>query len=249
MGIGTYPLTPGLAKALTAKPIASPPPSPVNERKPQRELVQPSSQRESLPARPSATGGMRLALQEEITACQLCSLAQNRQGLVLGAGAMPARLMLVGDFSQQSGAFSESILFSPEEDALLTNMLRAIGLSRDEVYSTNTLKCCPLPQAVPPEASIRQCVAYLHREIALVRPQIICAMGDGAVHASLERREPVSRLRGKFYPYKKGGEGLAAIRIVPTYHPRLLLAHPEMKRAAWQDLQLIQKHLAGLPAA
>ena len=162
---------------------------------------------------------------------------------------MPAQLMLVGDFSQQSGAFSESILFSPEEDAMLANMLRAIGLSRDEVYSTNTLKCCPLPQAAPPDASVRQCVAYLHREIALVRPQIICAMGDGAARAVLESSEPVARLRGKLHPYKKGGEGLVALRIVPTYHPRLLLAHPEMKRAAWQDLQLIQKHLAGLLAA
>lgn len=247
MGITAYPLTPELAKALTGQSGSVSLPD-----KPGKQRLHESASLGSPPLRtPESVPGpetLQEALQKEIAACQLCSLGQNRQGQVFGVGTMPARLMLVGDFSQQSGVFSETILFNPEEDAMLANMLRAIGLGVDEVYVTNTLKCCPMPQGVPDDASVRQCAAYLFREISLIQPQIICAMGDMAAYALMERKESIARLRGKLYPYKKGGETLAALRIVTTFHPRLLLAHPEMKRAAWQDLQLIQKHLAGLPA-
>lgn len=244
MGITTYPLTPELAGALTGQPVSAAPPAKQAKQR-QSNAATPAVQPAPLIDVPGQET-LRLPLLQEIAACQRCPLGQDRQGQVNGAGPIPARLMLIGDFSQQSGEFSESILFNRDEDAMLANMLRAIGLGIEEVYITNALKCCPMPQVTPEEQSVRACAAFLFREIALVQPQIICAMGDLAAYALLERKESVARLRGKLYPYKKGGEALAALRIVTTFHPRLLLAHPEMKRAAWQDLQLIQKCLAGI---
>lgn len=239
MGIEAYPLTPGLRQSLSAKkppvkadlrPRAPQPPPPVRPEEP------------PMPATP-ATAEQLAALHRAIESCRLCELAQARQGQVIGGGNVTNRLLIIGDYSSQTAGFSATTLFGTEEDTLLWNMMRAIGLSPEDVYVTNTVKCCPLPADPPETTHSQRCLAYLRREIEVVRPRIICAMGEVAARSVLEGIEPVSRLRGRFHRYRYGQEGGDTIQIMVTFHPRFLLGCPDMKKATWLDLQMIQRQL------
>ncbi len=245
LGISQYPLTEELRLSLkqTEKP------EPVSSRAPQKRVPLQSAATEAgavVPSLPTDANERRkglLLLEQQSAACTLCGLATARQGQVFGAGCSDASLMIVGDFSLQQGAFAADVLFGADEDAMLWNMMRAIGLDATDVYVTNALKCCPRVEVQPDGTSQQQCAPYLHREIDLVRPHIICVMGDTAIRTVLGSTESVLRLRGKFHEYTLGGEQASAIQVMVTCHPRFLLVHPEMKRAAWQDLQMIQRRL------
>jgi len=239
MGINEYPLTPGLRQCLSAKK------PPVNTDFGQRvpQSLPPVPPKEApLPAMP-ATAEQIATLHRAIESCRLCDLAPARQGQVVGGGNVTSRLLIIGDYSRQTAGCSTTTLFGAEEDPLLWNMMRAIGLSPEAVYVTNTVKCCPLPGAPPETTHAQRCLAYLRREIELVRPRIICAMGETAARSVLEGSEPVSRLRGRFHRYRYGREGADTIQIMVTFHPRFLLECPDMKKAAWLDLQMIQRQL------
>jgi uracil-DNA glycosylase len=182
-------------------------------------------------------------LHQDIQACRLCTLAATRQGQVAGAGTVASRLLIIGDSSRQKAEFTANTLFGDTEDAMLWNMMRAIGLAPEDVYVTNTIKCCPPTLHQPEKESEQRCLAYLHREIELVQPQVICAMGETAVRAILGSKEPVARLRGKFHHYRYGGEAGSCIPVMVTFHPRSLLECTELKKATWHDLQMIQRQL------
>jgi len=240
MGIKDYPLTPGLRQCLSAKK----PPVKADFRPPRAPQPPPPVRPEEvpLPATPATTEQLA-ALHRAIESCRLCDLAPARQGQVVGAGTVTSRLLIIGDYSRQTAGFSTTTLFGAEEDTLLWNMMRAIGLSPEDVYVTNTVKCCPLPPDPPDATHAQRCLAYLRREIELVRPRIICAMGEAAARSVLESSEPVSRLRGRFHRYRYGKEGADTIQIMVTFHPRFLLECPDMKKATWLDLQMIQRQL------
>ena len=243
LGIDSYPLTSGLREflaekggklhpaALSRRIVPSFPPSP------------------SVPSvTPQSTGAGepldRLALlSRDIEECSLCSWSSTRQGQVLGAGTAASRLMIIGDSSRQTGEFSPTTLFGVAEDAMLWNMIRAIGLVPEEVYVTNAVKCCPSLEPQPESESALGCLSLLRREIALIRPHIICAMGETAAHAVLGGSEPVVRLRGRFHPYKFDEETGGRIQVMVTFHPRFLLECGDFKKAAWKDLQMIQRQL------
>ncbi len=180
-------------------------------------------------------------IRQEIHSCSLCGLADKRQGTVTGFGSAGSQLMILGDWSAQSANFSPEILFGQREDEMLWKMMQAIGFDRQSVYISNCLKCCPKNSYQPDQDNQRSCFPYIAREIALVRPKIICTMGETASRLMVASKEPFIRLRGRFQDLKI--PSLASIKVMPTYHPRFLLDHPEMKKATWVDLQSIQRQL------
>lgn len=183
------------------------------------------------------------ALARDLPRCTHCSFSAGRQGIICGRGKLGAALMVVGDWSRQEGNFSSNIIFGVEEDDMLWKMMAAIGLKEHEVYVTNCIKCCPGAGADPDAEAEKKCLSNLTGEIFAVRPRLICAMGDAAARVLLGTSAPLIRLRGKMgvCRYESG----APISVMPTFHPRFLLQNPEMKKAAWSDLQQVQRFLAG----
>ncbi|RJX17979.1 MAG: hypothetical protein C4563_10375 [Desulfobulbus sp.] len=178
-------------------------------------------------------------LRQEIEQCSLCRLAECRKGTSQGRGIPGSSLMVVGDWSAQENEPDPAILFGAEEDVMLWKMMEAIALQPEEVYVTNLLKCCPGGTA--DDGCRESCFSYLIREIAAVKPRLICAMGDFAVRMLAGTAEPLFRVRGRFVEYRLQGAG--AIPVMPTFHPRYLIRNPEMKMATWKDLQAIRRRL------
>ena len=235
LGLRAYPASPGLRRFLAGPQRPRQEPARGVVRPPVRAAAQP-------PALPADSGGLD-SLRRDLEACTLCALAATRQGVVGGAGGSSVRLMFVGDWSRQSGPFSAEQCFGAAEDTMLGNMVRAIGLAPAEVHVTNAIKCCPPAELVPDEVSRNQCQAHLRREIDLVRPEIICAMGEIAIRSVLGQDGPLLRLRGRLHPYGGDGGQVSAVQVAVTFHPRFLLDHPDLKKAAWEDLQMVQRRL------
>ena len=182
-------------------------------------------------------------LRQEMTTCTLCHLAENRIGTIQGCGNTSCRLMVVGDWSNQSeDDYNPDVLFSPAEDEMLWKMMTAINLSREDVFVTNCVKCCPKPGQRPDDRCEKSCFSYLEREIATGRPRVICTMGEVAARVVTGSRSPFTRLRGKFMEYRYQQTGTTAVMV--TFHPRFLLQFEEMKKAPWLDLQAVQQRLA-----
>ncbi len=191
--------------------------------------------KESLPLKGIAN------LENEIKACTLCQLSKNQLGRIPGKGKIGCRLMIVGDWSSQSGIFSSKTLFGKEEDIMFWKMMTAISLSPDQVYVTNSLKCCPTDPGVIDGKCEESCLSFLAREVAAVNPQIICAMGDMPVRALMGRKDPLARLRGRFGKYRY--QSSRNVMVMPTFHPRFLLQHQDLKKATWNDLLTIKRQL------
>ena len=197
------------------------------------------------------------ALNQEISHCRCCaqgapssahsSVAPSDapssvapSSAIVGQGSPTPLLLVVGDCFIGTPS-DKDLIWGKEEDAMLWRMMQAIGLDQRSVYITNMIKC-PQPGPVQPKSFMEQsCFSHLEKEIQIIRPKLICAMGDSVTQALLKTKAPLVRLRGSFRPYRSPqGE---VIKIMPTYHPRLLLQHPEMKQATWKDLQAVQKML------
>jgi DNA polymerase len=156
------------------------------------------------------------------------------------ANSLP-RLFVAADCFIGSDA-ANGMLWGSGEDTLFWKMMAAIGLNPDSVYVSNCVKCCQ-PAALPPGSDTEQhCFSFLEQELLAIQPSLICAMGEMATRLLLRSQTPLVRLRGRFHPYRypDGSRGL----VMPTFHPRFLLEHEEMKRATWEDLQAIQHRLA-----
>lgn len=186
-------------------------------------------------------------IADEVAVCRACELHRQRIYPVIGRGAGKVRLVVVGDWlsADDQGRLPPGLLFGLEQDRMLARMLAAINLPLDEVFIGNVIKCA-VPAAVQPQAvHVQSCVSYLRRQIALIVPEAILAMGAVAVRVLLEKAQPLSRLRGRFHDY----EAAPGVRVpvLATYHPTFLLQNPEMKQATWADLQLLARQL-GLKA-
>lgn len=169
----------------------------------------------------------------EIESCQKCALARTRLHFVFGAGNDRARLMLVGE---APGADEDRLgePFVGRAGQLLNKMLEAINFRRDEVYIANILKCRPPGNRDPLPDEIALCKPYLHRQIELIEPDFIIALGRIAAQALLGTTQPLASLRGKIHPFAKA-------KLIVTYHPAALLRFPQYKAKAWEDLQLLKK--------
>jgi len=178
-------------------------------------------------------------LEQAVSGCQACGLHTSRTQTVFGVGDKDADLMLIGE---APGADEDRLgePFVGRAGQLLDAMLRAMGLDRRSVYIANILKCRPPGNRNPSADEAVACQGYLDRQIQLLQPKLILAMGAVAAHNLLSTDEAVGRLRQREHLY---GDGLRQVPLRVTYHPAYLLRQPEMKAKSWQDLKLVMRRL------
>ena len=174
-------------------------------------------------------------LEAGVAACTRCALAETRTRTVFGVGNREAEWLIIGE-APGADEDRQGEPFVGRAGQLLTQMLRAVGLRREEVYITNILKCRPPGNRDPLPEEVASCHDYLERQIALAGPRLILAVGRVAAQNLLQTDTPVGRLRGIVHYY-----GNNKIPLVVTYHPAYLLRSPLEKRKAWADLQLAQQ--------
>jgi uracil-DNA glycosylase len=196
-----------------------------------REETSTSSDLPAAPRLPSVDGLGWEALAERVSTCTGCELHRTRTRTVFGVGDRQARLMVIGE-APGAGEDLQGEPFVGRAGQLLTAILRAVGLQREHVYIANILKCRPPGNRDPHIDEIGPCRPYLSRQIALVRPRVIVAVGRIAAQYLLSSEQPVGRLRGTEHRFGENG-----IPLVVSYHPAYLLRTPEQKGAAWQDWQ------------
>jgi uracil-DNA glycosylase len=175
------------------------------------------------------------SIQTDIGDCQRCKLAQHRTRIVFGEGSPSARLMFVGE----APGFDEDqqgMPFVGKAGQLLSRIIQAINLARDQVYICNVIKCRPPGNRNPEPDEILACFPFLNRQIASIQPEYICALGTFAAQTLLKTTQPISRLRGQFYDYN-------GIRLLPTFHPSYLLRSPDKKREVWEDMKLLMNEM------
>ncbi len=173
-------------------------------------------------------------LTQEVKNCQACGLCQSRTQTVFGVGAKTADWLLIGEAPGQS----EDQMGEPfvgKAGQLLNEMLLAMGLQRDRVYIANMLKCRPPNNRDPQADEIAACSGFLQRQIALIQPKIILAVGRIAAQNLLQQTLPLSKLRGQVYHIQN-------IPLTIVHHPSYLLRSPLEKRKAWEDLQFANAH-------
>ena len=182
-------------------------------------------------------------LSLEIAACEKCDLHKERVFSVPGKGVAGANVLVVGDWlSVDTGEEAlEGMIMGVEQDQMLFRMFDAIKLEQDDVFISNVIKCAVPGNCHPAAAHVHKCLPFLRRQIALLRPKMICTMGMIAARSILGQSRSLSQLRGKLHIYESE-EGLR-IPVVATYHPTYLLQNPEMKKAAWVDLQFLAKRV------
>ena len=173
-------------------------------------------------------------LEAAVTSCVACPLHRGRRRTVFGTGARAADWLVIGE-APGANEDRHGEPFVGRAGRLLNAMLHAIGLSREEVFITNTVKCRPPDNRDPDPSETGRCRPYLDRQIELLAPRVIVAAGRIAAQTILETDAPLGRLRGRAHSTTRGGH---RIPVVTTYHPAYLLRRPIAKRAAWEDLCL-----------
>jgi uracil-DNA glycosylase len=177
------------------------------------------------------------ALKKEYAGCQLCPLGATRTNLVFGIGNPDARLMFVGEapgFEEDRQGFP----FVGAAGQLLTKIIQAMKMAREDVYIANCLKCRPPQNRNPLPTEIATCSPILQKQIEIIRPRVICALGKFAAQTLLGTEEPISRLRGRFFDWKSGA------KLIATFHPAYLLRNPDDKKLVWEDMKKIMQELA-----
>ena len=176
------------------------------------------------------------ALNAEYANCPACALSKTRTHVVFGSGNPDARLLFVGE----APGFDEDVQALPFVGAagqLLTKIIEAMKLRREDVYIANCLKCRPPQNRNPLPEEITSCSPILQKQIAIIQPKIVCALGKFAAQTLLGTNEPISRLRGRFFDWRDG------IKLMPTFHPAYLLRNPDDKKFVWEDMKKIMKEL------
>jgi uracil-DNA glycosylase family 4 len=178
-------------------------------------------------------------LRARVAACKSCALHATRTQTVFGVGNEHADWLVIGE-APGADEDRQGEPFVGRAGQLLTSMLRAIGLLREQVYIANILKCRPPGNRDPKPEEANCCIPFLHRQIALLNPKVILVVGRIAAQNLLATTVPLARLRGQVHPF-----GPLATPLVVTYHPAYLLRSPGEKRKAWVDLQFARTVLEG----
>ena len=179
------------------------------------------------------------AIREDLGDCTRCALHKGRSTIVFGVGNPAARLMFVGE-GPGADEDAQGEPFVGRAGQLLNNMIAAMGLKREECYIANVVKCRPPGNRTPEPDEANTCSPFLFRQIDVVRPQVLVALGATAATYLLGARQPLAGLRGRVHAYR-------GMSLIVTYHPAFLLRDPRQKKEAWADLQIAMKEL-GLKA-
>jgi uracil-DNA glycosylase family 4 len=171
----------------------------------------------------------------DLQGCMRCKLCERRKTVVVGEGNPRAKLVFVGEGPGEQED-RQGRPFVGKAGQLLDRMINAMNLQRGDVYIVNVVKCRPPGNRNPELDEIEACSPFLHRQLDLIRPQVIVALGKFAAQTLLQTEERITRLRGRFYPYR-------GAKLMPTFHPAFLLRNPDAKREAWQDLKAVAKEL------
>jgi uracil-DNA glycosylase family 4 len=211
---------------------------------------------EVIPSRPEAgvsdpVKALKL-IREDIGDCTRCRLAtQGRKQIVFGVGNPAADLMFVGE-APGADEDLQGEPFVGRAGQLLTNMIKAMGIGREQVYIANIIKCRPPNNRTPERDECETCSPFLMRQIASIQPKVIVALGAVAAKSLLAINDSMSNLRGRWYEFKPTGvrshdPSWTSAKLAVTYHPAFLLRDPRQKKEAWKDLQMVMKEL-GLKA-
>lgn len=179
------------------------------------------------------------AIREDIGECVRCKLHEHRNRIVFGEGNPQARLVFIGE---GPGADEDATgrPFVGRAGQLLDKIIQAIGLKREDVYISNVVKCRPPGNRTPERDEVATCEQFLFRQLALIRPQVIVALGSPAFQCLLRTKETITRARGEWRDWN-------GIKVMPTFHPAYLLRSPDKKREAWDDMKKVRDYLSSLP--
>jgi DNA polymerase len=173
------------------------------------------------------------AIRAEIGDCTRCKLHRlGRRQVVFGVGNPSADLMFVGE-APGADEDVQGIPFVGRAGQLLTKIIEAIGLSRDDVYIANVIKCRPPENRNPEPDEVETCEPFLFQQIDRIQPKVIVALGTFAARALLKTQDPISRLRGRAFDYR-------GATLIPTFHPAFLLRSPDRKRDVWEDMKRVR---------
>lgn len=245
IGYGDFYLRPNARPSTSARPVQAPAPAP--------ELTVPSSpppgvmnvapptavMPAAVPSAPDVAA--RLAEMEGLAAmvagCTRCRLAEGRRSVVFGSGNPDADLMLIGE-GPGAEEDRQGLPFVGPAGELLTRIIQAIDMQREDVYIANVVKCRPPGNRDPQPDEVQACRGYLEKQIALVRPRVLVALGRTAAQALLGNESPIGQLRGRWYQ-------AFGVPTLVTYHPAALLRNQALKRPTWEDMQQVRDRLRG----
>ena len=172
-------------------------------------------------------------MREELGDCRRCKLHSSRTQIVFGCGDPNAKLVFVGEGPGRDEDL-QGEPFVGLAGQLLTKIIQAIQLTRQEVYIANIVKCRPPQNRNPEPDEIGACEPFLVKQLEVIRPKLICALGTFAAQTLLKTQERISSLRGRFHSYR-------GIQLMPTFHPAYLLRNPHNKREVWEDMKKIRR--------
>lgn len=241
--------SPAQTPSATASTLPTPPRAPAQPEQPRVLMQMPAVSNH--PPLPAGLADMDWSvLQETVNQCASCALCAARKAPILGAGPASAHWMVVADLPGEEED-QQGQAFVGQEGLLLDNMLKAVGVRRQasapaqdaqplsaQAYVTHAVKCRPPGGRNPEVAELAMCAAYLSRQVALVQPKVILAMGRFAIQTLLGSTEPMGKLRGRLHAYQ-------GVPVVVTYPPSSLLRHQSDKAKAWADLVLALKVVKG----
>jgi uracil-DNA glycosylase len=209
-------------------------------------LIPPRKPMQALPpvapevARSDRASALQL-IREDIGECTRCALHRGRNKIVFADGDPNARLMFVGE-GPGADEDAQGLPFVGRAGQLLNNMIAAMGLKREDVYIANVVKCRPPQNRTPEPEEANTCSPFLFRQIDVVRPEVIVALGATAATYLLGQRQPLAGLRGRIHSFRGS-------KLIVTYHPAFLLRDPRQKKEAWADLQIAMRELGLKPVA
>jgi DNA polymerase len=196
---------------------------------------------ENIPEKVTPSQILTLAdVRKDLGDCKRCKLHRTRRTIVFGEGNERATLMFIGE----GPGYDEDVQGRPfvgKAGQLLTKIIESISLSREEVYIANIVKCRPPQNRNPEPDEIRSCNPFLMKQIRVIHPRIICALGTFSAQTLLKIDTKISDLRGKLFD-------LEGIKVIPTYHPAFLLRNPERKREVWEDIKKIAELIKKNPS-
>lgn len=172
-------------------------------------------------------------LDKLICNCQKCSLGATRNKFVFGTGNLNADAMCIGE-GPGADEDAQGLPFVGRAGRLLTDILKAINFSREEVYIANVVKCRPPGNRTPLPVEMDTCLPYLKKQIELIKPKVILCLGLTAAQAILKKKDSLTNMRGKIFDFENA-------KVMVTYHPAALLRNPNWKRGCWEDVQKFRK--------